>query len=481
MTVDNGAREKNSIGVSGSEANTFLSGAILIAEDQQLARKNIQRFLQQQGYKVEEAADGIAAMEAINNADFDLVITDLLMPRADGLTVLKHAREVSPNTLVIVATAFASVESAVEALRLGAQDYILKPIIFDDLLSKVRHLMDYKNLAWEIQMLRRELNRSLNLSDLVGRSQAMCDVFSLVEKVASSESTVLITGESGVGKEVVAGTIHSQSPRKDKVFLPVNCSAIPDTLLESQLFGHVKGAFTGAVNSQDGLFQRARGGTIFLDEIGDLSPILQPKLLRMIEAKEILPVGSTQTIKVDVRIMAATNSDLKAACDQGRFREDLYYRLNVINIHIPPLRERREDIAPLVEYLIRRHNVDMKKAYKGADNAAVRLLMSLPWRGNIRELDNVLERAMILGNGEWITINDLPRVENIEEKNQNFFSGPYDLKGALKSYERMHIENVLKETDGKRGDAAKLLGLSRSSLYRKLESLGICKAGDEKI
>jgi DNA-binding NtrC family response regulator len=460
-----------------------LSGAILIAEDQELARRNIQRFLQQQGYKVEEAADGLAAIEAVNTADFDLVLTDLMMPGADGLAVLKHVREVSPNTLVIVTTAYASVDSAVEALRLGAQDYILKPIIFEDLLSKVRHMMDYKNLAWEIQMLRRELNRSLDLSEFVGRSQAMRDIFGLIEKVAISDSTVLITGESGVGKEVVAGTIHAQSSRKDKVFLPVNCSAIPDTLLESQLFGHVKGAFTGAINSQEGLFQRARGGTIFLDEIGDLSPILQPKLLRVIEAKEILPVGSTQTIKVDVRIITATNSDLKIACEQGKFREDLYYRLNVINIRIPPLRERREDIAPLVEYLIRRHNADMKKAYKGADNAAIRLLMSLPWRGNIRELDNVLERAMILGNSDWITVDDLPHVENNNnvEKNQNLYSGPHDLKGALKAYEKMHIENVLKETEGNRGEAAKLLGLSRSSLYRKLDSLGISKSNNGEM
>lgn len=460
-----------------------MSGAILIAEDQELARRNIQRFLQQQGYKVEEAADGLAAIEAVNTADFDLVLTDLMMPGADGLAVLKHVREVSPNTLVIVTTAYASVDSAVEALRLGAQDYILKPIIFEDLLSKVRHMMDYKNLAWEIQMLRRELNRSLDLSEFVGRSQAMRDIFGLIEKVAISDSTVLITGESGVGKEVVAGTIHAQSSRKDKVFLPVNCSAIPDTLLESQLFGHVKGAFTGAINSQEGLFQRARGGTIFLDEIGDLSPILQPKLLRVIEAKEILPVGSTQTIKVDVRIITATNSDLKIACEQGKFREDLYYRLNVINIRIPPLRERREDIAPLVEYLIRRHNADMKKAYKGADNAAIRLLMSLPWRGNIRELDNVLERAMILGNSDWITVDDLPHVENNNnvEKNQNLYSGPHDLKGALKAYEKMHIENVLKETEGNRGEAAKLLGLSRSSLYRKLDSLGISKSNNGEM
>jgi len=451
-----------------------LDGAILIAEDHEVARKSIKEYLQQEGYRVEEAADGDAAIEAINNSDFDLVITDLKMPQASGLEVLKHVREIAPNTLVIVTTAFGSVESAIEALRYGAQDYVIKPIIFEDLLSKVRHVMEYRRLAWEIQMLRRELsNLSPTFSDLVGRSQAMRTIVALIQKVASSDSTVLITGESGCGKEVVARAIHSQSPRKDKLFLPVNCSAIPDTLLESQLFGHVKGSFTGAVNSNEGLFQRAKGGTIFLDEIADLSAVLQPKLLRAIEAKEILPVGSTQPAKVDVRIIAATNAELSKACEQGRFREDLYYRLNVINIRVPPLRERREDIAPLIDYLIRRHNMEMKKSYKGADNAAIRILMSLPWRGNIRELDNVLERAMILGNGEWITASDIPHAEKWEEHNHNTYAGPHDLTDALRAYEKMHIENVLKETDGNRAVAAKMLGLSRSSLYRKLDSLGI--------
>jgi two-component system response regulator PilR (NtrC family) len=327
-------------------------------------------------------------------------------------------------------------------------------------------------------MLRRELSDlSPALSDLVGRSQAMRNIVSLIDKVASSDSTCLIVGESGCGKEVVARAIHSQSARKDKLFLPVNCSAIPDTLLESQLFGHVKGSFTGAINSNEGMFQRAKGGTIFLDEIADLSAVLQPKLLRAIEAKEILPVGSTQPVRVDVRIVAATNADLQKACEQGRFREDLFYRLNVINIRVPALRERREDIAPLIDYLIRRHNVEMKKSYKGADNAAIRVLMSLPWRGNIRELDNVLERAMILGDGEWITVNDIPHAEKWEDSHSTY-AGPHDLTDALRAYEKMHIENVLKETDGNRAVAAKLLGLSRSSLYRKLESLGISRHED---
>ncbi|HEY7714294.1 MAG TPA: sigma-54 dependent transcriptional regulator [Candidatus Binatia bacterium] len=458
-----------------------MNGAILIAEDHDVARKSIQQYLQQEGYRVQDVADGNAAIEAINESDFDLVITDLKMPEASGLDVLKHVREVSPNTLVIVTTAFGSVESAVEALRLGAQDYLIKPIIFEDLLSKVRHVMEYKRLAWEIQMLRRELsNLTPTFTDLVGRSQAMRNIVDLINKVASSDSTVLVTGESGCGKEVVARAIHSQSPRRDKLFLPVNCSAIPDTLLESQLFGHVKGSFTGAIGSNEGLFQRARGGTIFLDEIADLSAVLQPKLLRAIEAKEILPVGSTQPVRVDVRIIAATNSDLSKACEQGRFREDLYYRLNVINIRVPPLRERREDIAPLIDYLIRRHNSQMKKSYKGADNAAIRVLMSLPWRGNIRELDNVLERAMILGNGEWITASDIPHTEKWEDNNaHSTYAGPHDLTDALRAYEKMHIENVLKETDGNRAVAAKMLGLSRSSLYRKLESLGIHRNNEQ--
>ena len=456
-----------------------MNGAILIAEDHEVARKSIQQYLQREGYRVEEAADGESAIEAINASDFDLVITDLKMPSSSGLDVLKHVREVSPNTLVIVTTAFGSVDSAIEALRLGAQDYVIKPIIFEELLNKVHHVMEYRRQAWEIQILRRELsNLSPALSDLVGRSQAMRNIVSLIQKVATADSTVLITGESGCGKEVVARAIHAQSTRKDKLFLPVNCSAIPDTLLESQLFGHVKGSFTGAVNSNEGLFQRAKGGTIFLDEIADLSAVLQPKLLRAIEAKEILPVGSTQQARVDVRIIAATNADLQKACEQGRFREDLFYRLNVINIRVPPLRERREDIAPLIEYLIRRHNGEMKKSFKGADNAAIRTLMSLPWRGNIRELDNVLERAMILGEGEWITVNDIPHAEKWEE-NHNSYAGPHDLTDALRAYEKMHIENVLKETDGNRAVAAKMLGLSRSSLYRKLESLGISRHNDD--
>jgi len=331
--------------------------------------------------------------------------------------------------------------------------------------------MEHKSLAWEIQMLRREVTRHFDPAQLVGRSQGMQEISALIEKVAPTAATVLITGESGVGKEVVARTLHLHSARKDKVFLPVNCSAIPDTLLESQLFGHMKGAFTGALNSQEGLFQRARGGTIFLDEIGEMPLSLQPKLLRAIEEKEVLPVGSTNPVRVDVRILASTNRDLKKEVEASKFREDLYYRLNVIGIYIPPLRERREDIPLLVEYLVHRHNLEMKRSYKGVDNATMKILMSLPWKGNIRELDNILERAMILGNGEWITPADLPRQE-VPGGELPLPVGD-TLKEAVRSYEKSHIENVLKKTTGDKKQAAELLGLSLSSLYRKLEELGI--------
>jgi transcriptional regulator with PAS, ATPase and Fis domain len=321
-------------------------------------------------------------------------------------------------------------------------------------------------------MLRREVNKRVDPTELVGQSQAMRDVHTLIEKVASSASTVLITGESGTGKEVIARAIHFRSARADKIFLPINCGAIPENLLESQLFGHLKGAFTGAVSTQEGLFQRARSGTIFLDEIGEMPLSLQVKLLRTIEEKEVLPVGATQPTRVDVRIIAATNRELQKEVEAGRFRKDLYYRLNVIGMQIRPLRERREDIPLLVEYLIRRHNIEMKKTYKGADNAAMKILMSLPWKGNVRELDNVLERAMILGNGEWVMPADLPAKDGIPEVKAPSLFG-HQLKDVMRAYEKNYIQSVLKEGGGDRTHVAKILGLSRSSLYRKMEHLGI--------
>ena len=326
-------------------------------------------------------------------------------------------------------------------------------------------------MAWEAQVLRREVEARFDFENIVGKSRAMADIMTLIRKVAPTNTTVLVTGESGVGKEVVARAIHHFSEQRDKLFLPVNCCAIPENLLESQLFGHLKGAFTGAVMAQEGLFQRARGGTIFLDEIGDLPLSLQVKLHRAIEQKEVLPVGSTTPAKVDIRIIAATNRVLKDEVAKGAFREDLYYRLNVLEIHVLPLRERREDIPLLAEYFVAKHNRDLKKAFKGVDNATMKTLMALPWKGNVRELDNVIEHAMILGEGEWITLRDLPR-SLVDDTATIPFSGDC-LRDALHSYEKTHIETVLKRTEYDKRRAADLLGISLSSLYRKMEELKI--------
>ena len=445
-----------------------LTGTILVVEDQESARESLVELLIGEGYEVHAAPDGKAAMAMVDQLDLDLVLTDLAMPGADGVAVLRHVREVSPQTLTILMTAHATVETAVEAIHLGAQDYLLKPLIFADVLRKVQHLMNHRKLAWENQLLRREINTRFASEQPLGRSAAMQEIAHLIKKVAPTPTTVLITGESGVGKEVAARTIHGESRFSENVFLPVNCSAIPGNLLESQLFGHVKGSFTGAVNSQEGLFQRARGGTIFLDEIGEMPLSLQPKLLRVLEEKTFLPVGSTAPVKVNVRILAATNRDLKNEVEASRFRDDLYYRLNVFEINIPPLRQRLDDLPGLVEHLVRRHNLEMNTAYKGVDSATLRMLLTLPWKGNIRELDNVLERAMILGDGEWICPSDLPARGEGEPACPND-----NLSAALDLFEKNHIERTLNKAGGDKGRAAELMGLSLSTLYRKLEKLAI--------
>ncbi len=445
--------------------------AILVADDEPGIRMSLAEVLRDAGYRVETAADGAAALAALDANDFSAVVTDLRMPGADGLEVLQRARQVSPQTIVILMTAHATIDTAVEALRQGAIDYVLKPIIFDDLLAKIARALEHRQAVWEAQQLRHESEQRYDFAQLVGKGAQMSAVFQLVTKVAPTKSTVLVTGESGTGKEVIARAIHHYSAAADRIFLPINCAAIPESLLESQLFGHVRGAFTGAIASQEGLFSRARSGTIFLDEIGEMALGLQSKLLRAIEAKEILPVGSTDPVQIDVRIIAASNRDLKKMADDGTFREDLYYRLAVVEIALPPLRDRREDIPPLVEYLVRRHNREMKRAYRGVDNAAMKVLLSQPWKGNVRELDNAIEHAMIVGDGEWITPKELPRSVNAELV-PAATSGD-DLRDALRAYERVHIETVLRRTRGDKRAAADRLGLSLSSLYRKIDELEI--------
>jgi DNA-binding NtrC family response regulator len=446
-------------------------GNILIAEDEAAVRESLVEVLREEGYQVTATADGEAAIAAVGSQEFDLLLTDLRMPGTDGITVLRHVREFSPQTLVLLMTAFATVETAIEALRSGAQDYILKPVVFEDLLHKIAFFLRNRQLAWENQFLRHHLQRQWDFDKLVGRSAAMREVMERVRRVAPTPATVLITGESGAGKEVVARAIHHFSDRADEIFLPINCSAIPETLLESQLFGHLRGAFTGAVANQEGLFQRARGGTIFLDEIGDLPLNLQSKLLRAIEAKEILPVGATTPLRIEVRLIAATNRDLSQLVNGGKFRDDLFYRLNVFGIEIPPLRDRREDIPALIEHFIPAHNRELKKNFKGVDSTTLKLLMSLPWKGNVRELENVIEHAMIVGDGDWITARDLPR--GLQHKDELPVTPGDNLREALRAYEKAHIVAVLAKAEHDKKVAAERLGVSLSSLYRKLEELEI--------
>jgi two-component system response regulator PilR (NtrC family) len=448
-----------------------MAEAILVADDEPGVRESLAEVLRDAAYDVCTAADGSSALEALGEREFAVVVTDLRMPGADGLTVLRAARERAPQTAVVVMTAHSSIDSAVESLRAGATDYILKPVIFEDILAKIERVLEYRHLVWQTQMLRREIDRDIDFEQLVGKATTMREIVALIKKVAPTHSTVLITGESGTGKEVVARAIHNASRVRDRIFLPVNCAAIPESLLESQLFGHVRGAFTGAVSAQEGLFSRAKGGTIFLDEIGDMPIALQSKLLRAIEAKEILPVGATHPVTVEVRVIAASNRDLRRMSDEGQFREDLYYRLNVVNIQLPPLRERREDIPSLVEFLVRRHSREMKRAVRGVDNATLKLLMSQTWKGNVRELDNVIEHAMILGEGEWLTTQDLPRA--LRDEGDPLPPVGDNLRDALRAYERIHIESVLRRADNDKRRAAELLGLSLSSLYRKLDELGV--------
>ncbi len=444
---------------------------ILIADDEDGIRQSLAEVFRDEGYEVYEAATGSAAIDFVEKRDFDLIITDLKMPGANGLEVLERAREIRPQVLVLIMTAHATVDSAVAALRRGAHDYFTKPVIFDDALHKVESLIRHRQLAWENQFLRGEANRQWNFDNLVSRSDIMRGIIEKIRKVGPTPATVLITGESGVGKEVVARAVHHCSDRRDAVMVPVNCGAIPDTLLESQLFGHLRGSFTGAVSNQEGLFHHARSGTIFLDEIGEMPLGLQVKLLRAIESKEIHPIGAAEPTHVDVRIIAATSRDLSADVEAGNFREDLFYRLNVFEIHVPPLAERREDIPALVDHFVHLHNVEMKRRYKGVASSTLEVLMSQPWKGNVRQLDNAIEHAMILGDGEWIHPQDLPvALTNAHPEIANAGS---DLRSAQRSFEKAHIENVLLQCEQDKKQAASQLGIALSSLYRKIEELGI--------
>ncbi len=387
---------------------------ILVVDDEQVIRESVAFLLKKEGYTVVESGDGADAYRKLQAETFDVVITDLEMPEMKGIELLERVMHISPATAVLIITAYGSLETAIAALRKGASDYILKPIEFDDLLLKLKRLLDFRKLTLENQILRRELNREVNFSTLIGKSPPMQKVLSLITTVAPTESTVLITGNSGTGKELVARAIHSTSPRSGKPLVIVNCGAIPDTLIESELFGHKRGAFTGAVADKIGFFKAADGGSLCLDEISEMPIQLQVKLLRAIEQKEIVPVGMSMAYPIDVRFIASTNRDLRKEIAAGRFREDLFYRLNVVEIHLPSLAERREDIPLLIDHFLDKYRKQMRKPIKGVDNEVVRLMMQHEWKGEIRELENIIERAVIFSSGDYITAAELPELFHTE-------------------------------------------------------------------
>jgi DNA-binding NtrC family response regulator len=446
---------------------------VLVVDDEQIIRESLSFILQKEGYEVEEAPNGQVAYKKISENPPDIVITDIEMPGMKGLDLLEKVKQVSPQTFVIIITAYGSIESAIQALRKGAYDYILKPLDFDELVLRLRRLSEFKRLVLENQMLHQEINREYDFHNIIGQSAVMKKVFKTIERVSQSDGTVLITGKSGTGKELVARAIHHNSARKANRFVPVNCGAIPDNLFESELFGHKKGAFTDAVSDKDGLFKIANGGTLFLDEVSETPLHLQVKLLRAIEQKEITPVGSTTPLKSDVRIIAATNQNLAERVEQGKFRDDLYYRLNVIEINLPSLSERREDVPLLVQHFIEKFRSEMGKPVQGVDNKVMHILMNRTWKGEVRELQNVIERAMIFCDGEYITLKELPESIRAEVGEEVVPEEGTGLKEAVRRFEKNHILELLTKFDFDKEKTATALDISVSTLYRKMTELGV--------
>lgn len=443
--------------------------SVLVVDDEPLIRDTLAEYLASEGFDVEVCGDAETAVARASDRRFEVALCDVQLPGADGLGLLDGLRRVSPETVVLMMTAYATVENAVEAFQRGAHDYLMKPLLLEEVLGKIRRVIEFRKLSRENRDLRRELNRRDDDERMVGSTPAMRRVLELVRKVAPTRSTVLIEGESGTGKELVARMIHRLGPAPDERFLPVNCAAIPADLLESQLFGRRRGAFTGADRDQAGVFAHAGAGTVFLDEIGELPQGMQAKLLRAIEQKEVQPVGANEPVAVEARVIAATNKDLKRETAEGRFREDLFYRLNVVTVTVPPLRERRDDVPELVEHLLARHAQALGKHFSGADYEAMRLLRAAPWKGNVRELDNALQRAVILGEGPLVTATDLPPDLAPQATDPTAVD---DLTEAVRRFERQHITRMLRQASDKK-EAARRLGVGLSSLYRKIAELGI--------
>lgn len=443
---------------------------ILAIDDEETMLRILKRSLEPEGYSVETYLRADEALRRLESEPADVVITDLMMPDTDGFKVIERVRTVDQNIMIIVVTAYSSVESAVKAIKTGAYDFIPKPFDPEHLLIIVRRAIEARNLRLENIGLKRRLDGTDK--EIIGNSEAMRYVFSMIEKVKNTDGTVLLIGESGVGKELVAKAIHSGSKRRQHPFIPINCGALPDELLESELFGYEKGAFTGAVNRKIGLFESADKGTVFLDEVSSISPMMQVKLLRFLQERSFMRLGGRDLISVDLRVIAATNEDLKEAVDKGYFRKDLYYRLNVIPIEIPPLRERKDDIPLLIRHFIRRFSMRMHRNITIAREAEEALL-KYRWEGNVRELENLIERAITITDDDTIGLDDLPPEILKDKEEPDGKTTPYPDDLTLAEVERLHIKSILKATEGNKSRAARKLGIDYTTLLRKLKSMGI--------
>jgi len=444
---------------------------ILIVEDDVKMRTALREIMFKEGYSVETVGTGEAALAKIGTTNYDLVITDLKLPGIDGMDILKAIRKSRPEISTVMITAYATVDTAVEAMKEGAEDYIAKPFNLDEIRIIVKKVLERKALVDDNKLLRSQLKKKYSYENVVGNSEGMIDVYKTIDRVKDSKATVLILGETGTGKELVARAIHYNSIRSEKPFLPVNCGALAESLLESELFGYVKGAFTGAARDKQGVFEVADGGTVFLDEIGDISARLQQVLLRVLENGEIQPVGATTRKKVDVRIVAATNKNLEEMIKTGSYREDLYYRLNVITLRLPPLRERREDIATLAGHFLRKYCANNEKAITGLSKEVLRLLEQYAWPGNVRELENLIERATLLETTSEITRESLP--EHIRTAtDKGLLANDEDLQ-TLEEMGRAYIIKVLGKVNGNKVRASEILGINRTSLWRMIQRFKI--------
>lgn len=444
---------------------------ILIVEDEETLAASLRRVFTKEGYSVDITSDAESGLEIIEKNSYDLIITDIILPGMNGIELLRKVKEKDPDQMVIIITAYASLETAVEALRAGAYDYVIKPIIHEEIKQIVKNALKQRALQRENLILKKELERHYDFSHIIGESPAIKKIIEEVKKIANAKSNVLLLGETGTGKELIARAIHFSSNRAEKPFIPINCSAIPENLLESELFGHVRGAFTGAVSSKRGLFEEANGGTVFLDEIADLPLSLQAKLLRVLEDQEIRPIGSNQSVKVDIRFISATNKDLSQLVREGRFREDLFYRLNVINIVLPPLRERGNDIELLVRYFIEKYSKEHGKEIKGIDESALRLLKKYRWPGNIRELQNVIERAVLITEDGILRKEHLP--EGLVEIKDSFIEEALNNKLSIEDYTKAFILRYQGQYTEQQ--LADMLGITRKSLWEKRKRWGISK------